>query len=115
MAPDERMHIQYAKAFENHSLGYALLHPCPIERLHPGVCGYFDKEGDWRTIVDIPQIKDEKDQPLGDLKFSSIDSIPPLPAPNFVRWEPKCSYDVTINKGHADTSAGYIYITCTIS
>lgn len=102
------MHIQYAEGFENQSLGYALLHPCSTERLHPGVCGYFDGQGDWKTIVDIPQIKDGEVAVLGDLKFAPLDTIPPLPPPITMRWEPKCSADVEFTKVDADASAGYV-------
>ena len=50
----EHLHLRYNKAFLAKSLGYALLHPPTTEILHVGVCGYFDGEGDWKTIVDIP-------------------------------------------------------------
>lgn len=110
MSPVKPLYVQYAEGFENQSLGYALLHPCSTERLHPGVCGYFDAQGDWKTIVDIPQIKKGEAAALGDLKFSPLDNIPALPPPNMMRWEPKCSADVEFTKVDADASAGYVLI-----
>ena len=108
MSPVKPMHVQYAEGFQHQSLGYALLHPSSTERLHPGVCGYFDDEGDWKTIVDIPQIKDGEVAALGDLKFVPLDNIPPLPQPTVMRWEPKCSADVEFTKVDGDASAAYV-------
>jgi hypothetical protein len=50
----EHLHLRYNKAFLAKSLRYAHLHLPTMEILHVGVCGYFDGEGDWKTIVDIP-------------------------------------------------------------
>jgi hypothetical protein len=100
------MHIMYAEAFQGESLGYGLLHPCSSDRLHPGVCGYFDEEGDWRTIVDIPQIGEGKPSALGDLQLSPLESVPTLPPPEVVRWEPKSSSDVSTSKTSASATAG---------
>ena len=99
----ERMHLRYNKAFEEQALGYALLHPASTDRIHPGVCGYFDGEGDWKTIVDIPQIKaltDEKRK-----WFAPMDDLPPVPRGPPVRWEPKIASNMTYTKESADASS----------
>src|SRR5580692_9603574 len=70
MAPSKPLHMLYAQGFQYDSLGYGLLHPCSSDRLLPGVCGYFDEEGDWRTIVDIVTIAPGKPSALGDLQLS---------------------------------------------
>jgi hypothetical protein len=106
MAPSKPLHMLYAQGFQSDSLGYGLLHPCWSDRLHPGVCGYFDEEGDWRTIVDIVTIAPGKPSALGDLQLSPLESIPDLPPSELVRWEPKCSADVTTSKESASSSAG---------
>jgi hypothetical protein len=102
------MHLQYAEAFEDQALGYGLLHPASTERLHPGVCGYFDEDGDWKTIVDIPRIIDGQVKALGDLRFTTLDEVPTLPSPMSMRWEPKCSAAVSYTKVSQSASIGYI-------
>ena len=99
----ERMHLRYNKAFQEQALGYALLHPAPTDRVHPGVCGYFDGEGDWKTIVDIPQIKASKDEKKK--WFARIDDLSPVPRGPSVRWEPKISSNMTYIKESADASS----------
>jgi hypothetical protein len=106
MAPSKRMHLQYAEAFEDQALGYGLLHPASTERLHPGVCGYFDEDGDWKTIVDIPRIIDGQVNALGDLHFTTLDEVPTLPSPMSMRWEPKCSAAVSYTKVSQSASIG---------
>lgn len=98
-----RMNLHYNKAFQEQALGYALLHPPPTELLHLGVCGYFDGEGDWKTIVDIPKLKDLKSVKEG--WFKPIDDLAPVPRGPPVRWEPKVSSDMTYIKNSADGSA----------
>jgi len=112
MAPSKSLDVQYAEAFNDQALGHALLHPCPTERLHPGVCGYFDEDGDWRTIVDIPLLKDGKGASIDSLKFSSLDDTPVLPPSTVMRWEPKCSNNVQYTKVKADVSAKYFPSIC---
>ena len=100
----KRMHLRYNNAFEEQALGYALLHPLSTDRLHPGVCGYFDADGDWKTIVDIPKIKDT----YGKRKSWFIpleEDLAPVPRGPPVRWEPKVSSDMTYEKQTADVSA----------
>jgi len=109
------MHIRYAQEFEDQSLGHALLHPSSTLRLHPGVCGYFDDEGDWRTIVDIPKIKTEVSTKPEDLNFTSLEGTPVLPEAITMNWEPKCSSDVKYHKVDAKASAGYACFVCSFT
>jgi len=106
MAPSKPLHVLYAQEFQNESLGYGLLHPCSSDRLHPGVCGYFDEEGDFRTIVDILQIEPGKPSALGDLQLSPLESTPSLPPPEVLHWEPKSSSDVSSSKNSGSGSVG---------
>lgn len=91
-------HVRYAAEFGELSLGLALLHPCTTSRLHPGVCGYFDDQGDFKTIVDIPQIKTQVSVDPDEYEFTSLDDQLKLPEPTVMRWEPKVSSNVTLNK-----------------
>jgi hypothetical protein len=92
------LHVRYAQEFAHLSLGLALLHPCSETRLHPGVCGYFDEEGDFKTIVDIPKIKTEVSVTPDEMEFTSLDSKVELPEPTTMQWEPKVSSKVTVDK-----------------
>jgi len=98
------LHIRYAQEFSDLSLGTALLHPPSKGRLHPGVCGYFDSDGDFKTIVDIPQIKMEVSTDLNESKFTSLDQQVQLPEPEVMNWEPKTSSKMTVDND--DASAG---------
>jgi len=99
------MHVRYAEEFADLSLGLGLLHPCVKSRLHPGVCGYFDDQGDFKTIVDIPQIKTKVGLEPDDFNFTSLDSHPELPEPEILRWDPKVSSKVSVSKDKGE--AGY--------
>ena len=107
MASPKPMYIRYAEAFADQSLGHALLHPCPTNRLYPGVCGYFDVEGDWHTILDIPDLENELKMLPPELKFTTLEDCPPIPPSGLIVWEPKCSADVTYSKFEEQASATY--------
>jgi hypothetical protein len=106
----EPMHIRYAKAFSNLSLGRALYHPCPKSTLHLGVCGYFDHQGDWKTIVDIVEM-DLTAAPAG-LKLTSLNPVPSVAPPSVSQWDPICSKNVAYEKLENTAQVGYdiIYI-----
>lgn len=55
MPGDEFLEI-YPYLMKELSQGFALYKPWDSKWLKPGMCGYFDAEGDWNTIVDITQI-----------------------------------------------------------
>jgi hypothetical protein len=104
MTTHKPLHIRYAEAFEELSLGHAILHPCSTDTLRPGVCGYFDDDGDWKSIVDIPRLVDDINKMPKDLKFIPADNIPPL-SPIFIEWDPKCSSDVSYGNAGEESSA----------
>jgi hypothetical protein len=49
----DRDDVVYHKCFENASEGHALYKPFSALELKPGICGYFNHSGDWRTIQDL--------------------------------------------------------------
>ena len=101
----EPMHIRYAKAFSNLSLGRALYHPCPKSTLHLGVCGYFDHQGDWKTIVDI--VKMDLTAAPADLKLTSLNPVPSVTPPSVSQWDPICSKNVAYEKLENSAQVGY--------
>ena len=104
------MYVRYSEELLDQGLGHGLLHPSTSERLHVGVCGYFDEEGDWKTIVDIPMLATDKNANPSDLKFTTLSGVPVLPEPTIVQWEPKCSLDVSSHKIGATTDLGYSFL-----
>ena len=100
---EEKLFIRYAEAFDKLALGHPILHPCSTVRLHPGVVGYYDDDGDWKTIVDLPNMTKEEQG-----KYTRIKDFPLLPSSPPIRWEMKCSSDVTQEHVKTDAGAGYI-------
>jgi len=98
---EEKLFIRYAGAFDKLSLGHGILHPCPASRLHPGVVGYYDDDGDWKTIVDLSTLTKDT---AG--KYTAIENLPALPSDPPTRWEMKCSSDVTQTHVKTDADAG---------
>lgn len=98
----DKLFIRYAEEFNKLSLGHGLLHPCPASRLHPGVVGYYDDDGDWKTILDLSTLKKEDGS-----KYTAIENLPPPPSEPPARWEMKCSSDVTQTHVKTDAGAGY--------
>ncbi|EXJ66299.1 uncharacterized protein A1O5_10451 [Cladophialophora psammophila CBS 110553] len=49
---------QYAKYFEHQPEGLAVYTRLDSTMLRPGMCGYFDVDGAWRTIVDLTDSSD---------------------------------------------------------
>lgn len=101
----EPMHIRYAKAFADLSLGRALYHPCPKSTLHLGVLGYFDRQGDWKTLIDIEKM-DLSSAPAN-LKLTSLQRVPSIAPPSVSQWDPICSKDVDYEKLENTAKAGY--------
>jgi hypothetical protein len=99
------MHIRYAKAFSNLSLGRALYHPCPKSTLHLGLLGYFDRQGDWHTLVDLVNI-DLSSTPA-DLKLTSLSPVPGVSPVSPSQWDPICSRSVEYEKLENTAKAGY--------
>lgn len=100
----EPMHIRYAKAFSTLSRGRALYHPCPKSTLHLGLLGYFDRQGDWHTIVDITNM-DLSSAPA-DLKLTSLAAVPAVTPVAVSQWDPICSRSVEYEKLENTGKAG---------
>jgi hypothetical protein len=96
------MHIRYAKAFSNLSLGRGLYRPCPKTALHLGLLGYFDRQGDWHTLVDVMDLTSAP----ADLKLVSLDTIPGVSPVAVSQWDPICSRNVEYQKLENTTNAG---------
>lgn len=55
---DYGMHKQYAKCMKTRSEGHALYRNVSAAILKPGACGYFDNDGDWKTIVQTTETEE---------------------------------------------------------
>jgi hypothetical protein len=101
----EPMHIRYAKAFSDLSLGRALYHPCPKSTLHLGLLGYFDHQGDWHTIVNLINMDLSSAPP--NLKLTTLGQIPSTSSLSKSQWDPICSRSVEYEKLEHSAKAGY--------
>jgi len=64
----------YAECFSGEREGWAVYPPIKSTALKPGMCGYFDVDGIWQTIVDLADpddVKNKKLPPVCDVTFSS--------------------------------------------
>lgn len=50
----------YVECFSGQAEGWPLYHPIKSTALKPGMCGYFDVDGVWQTIVDLTDPNDVK-------------------------------------------------------
>lgn len=53
MTYESRHDVVFEELFENNPEGHALYKPFASSELSPGVCGYFDHDGDWQTIGNL--------------------------------------------------------------
>ena len=63
----------YMKCLSSQSEGWAIYSPIKSSALKPGMCGYFDIDGIWQTIVDLTDPDDVKSKnlpPVHDVVFS---------------------------------------------
>ncbi|KAJ6003012.1 hypothetical protein N7451_005559 [Penicillium sp. IBT 35674x] len=84
MAPP-RACEEYADLMSGHE-GYYLLVPHSYDKIHPGVVGYFDKNGLWHTITDVS----EKGRPERD-SLSSFDTELKLALTDSAQWNYRTS------------------------
>lgn len=54
----------FNKCLQNQQEGHAIFPCISAEDLKPGVCGYFDRDGDWRKIADILNKEEAEAQEL---------------------------------------------------
>ncbi|KAK5050810.1 hypothetical protein LTR84_003369 [Exophiala bonariae] len=55
MSYDKRADIIFEQRFKNNNEGHALYLPVSSKNLKPGACGYFDHDGNWKTIVHLSE------------------------------------------------------------
>jgi hypothetical protein len=53
MVEKTRLDRVYAQLLRNHPYGWALYKKTTTRDLHPGSCGYFDTDGDWKSLADL--------------------------------------------------------------
>jgi hypothetical protein len=76
---------QYVQAMKGIYNMFALWSPEQPLSFKPGVCGYFDAQGDWNSIVDLTQ-PDQVDRTL-----TKTPSLPHSKKKSLGRWSPICS------------------------
>jgi hypothetical protein len=52
----------YANALKHVQDGHAVFPALATTILKPGICGYFDRHGDWQTIVNLADSKDVEEK-----------------------------------------------------
>lgn len=89
--PDSKLNEVYAQGMKQHPYGYALFKPRDSTIIKPGLCGFFDDNSNWTTIVDTTTIPDNHThfQPLKK-KYD-----PCLDQPETLKWGPQYSQSVT--------------------
>ncbi|KAK5208647.1 hypothetical protein LTR47_004175 [Exophiala xenobiotica] len=81
MARERDWDIIFADCFKYQPEGWAFWKKVAKTRLRPGMCGYFDEQGDWQPIVDITDKKAVKDA-----GYTYIQGISVAPDPGEERW-----------------------------
>lgn len=95
----------YAECFRGQREGWAVYQPIKSSALKPGMCGYFDIDGIWQTIVDLTNPDDvnkKKLPPVGDVIFS------PGNLAESKHWGLRMSRDVKQEDVTADVSVRYV-------
>lgn len=88
MPADEFLDV-YPSLMKDLSQGFALYKPWESKWLKPGMCGFFDAEGDWNTIVDITQISGTGGE------YSPLEGSLNSQAAGTEDWAPVCSQGAT--------------------
>ena len=53
MAHEDNWAVVFAECFKNQPEGWAIYKKIAATELKPGMCGYFDPQGDWQPIADL--------------------------------------------------------------
>ncbi|KAM5343683.1 hypothetical protein ACJ41O_012220 [Fusarium nematophilum] len=103
MPNQSRLDRAFARLLMNHPYGWALYKKVTSKDLRPGTCGYFDVDGDWRTLVDLSS--DDEDL----LKAGWNAPSDPIKrggrAPETLTWGPKNSTSVVSRQVGAEVGA----------
>lgn len=97
------LHLKYAEQMAHHPFGHALYHPKSVQEIRPGLCGYFDRLGQWQPIVDLT-----KPDELLKKGFSLIELPERAPKGPYMEWGPKTS--TNIKSGKTGTTLGVSYV-----
>ncbi|KAL7933332.1 hypothetical protein V8C35DRAFT_305555 [Trichoderma chlorosporum] len=101
--PDNfRLDRAYAQLLRHHPYGWALYKKVTARDIHPGSCGYFDSDGDWRTLADLTSPKGLARQGWTTTDGNIIDDN----HPESMIWGPKSSSSV--QSTHIGGSVGAI-------
>ncbi|GKZ75061.1 hypothetical protein AnigIFM63309_003805 [Aspergillus niger] len=88
MSGDE-LPSHYSGLMKNLGQGYALYKPVQVSDLSPGICGYFDRHGDWVPILDIFNLPDDANGP-----YKKMEMPPELKKVGPEEWSPQYSEGV---------------------
>ncbi|OQU94989.1 hypothetical protein CLAIMM_01261 [Cladophialophora immunda] len=58
MDSKQRLDVLYANCFQDQAEGHFLYRPPSSTWLRPGVCGFFDNQGDWQALADLTNPED---------------------------------------------------------
>lgn len=104
MSSESRLDKIYARLMQNHPYGWALYKKVTAKHLRPGCCGYFDSDGDWRTLVDLTS-------PAEELEVQGWEPPDPLKTnrdPESMVWGPKSSSSVRAHQVGGTVGTTYV-------
>lgn len=90
MVGESRLDKVYAQLLRDHPYGWALYKKVTTQNLRPGICGYFDTDGDWNILVDLTSPDDLVRQGWR----APDDPITRSESPELLVWGPKNSTSV---------------------
>ena len=59
MPSSERLDKVFAEVLVNRPFGHAVYKHVSAQKMRPGACGYFDRNGDWSTIVHLSDLQNQ--------------------------------------------------------
>ncbi|GJC86508.1 hypothetical protein ColLi_09346 [Colletotrichum liriopes] len=94
MSKSSRVDRVYARLLLDHAYGWGLFKKFTTRDIHPGVCGYFDSDGDWHTLVDLNDADDLASQGWStlDVPMNRDDKV------DLMTWGPKKSGSVVARR-----------------
>lgn len=92
MAGEARLDRVYAELMLVQPWGWALYKKVLAKDIKPGMCGYFDAEGDWQLILDLEDRGDDCKQ------WEAVSPPLQLKEPQALTWGPKKSSKVEQRK-----------------
>lgn len=95
MAGKDSLDSIYTTLMQKHPEGHALYNPVSATKLRPAILGYFDRNGDWKAVVDLA---DQNALRLGN--WSELEMAAVETDTGDTTWGPKYSENVRdINAG----------------